>query len=75
MFVNAGNEHPDAGYTREEIIVLGSLRRGSGRTCKSCEWYSARGKNRGCFPEGKYRKWLSPEEFSSGCDMFMKRKD
>jgi len=57
-------------YTREERIVLASLRRRSGRTCRSCEWYEARGRQRGCFPKGKYRKWLSPEEYESGCDSF-----
>jgi hypothetical protein len=57
-------------YTREEMILLASIRRRSGRTCRNCRWYSARGKQRGCFPEGKYRKWLGPEEYESGCDAF-----
>jgi len=58
------------GYTREEMVVLASLRRRSGRTCRNCRWYAAKGNHRGCFPEGKYRKWLSPEEYASGCDKF-----
>jgi hypothetical protein len=61
-------------YTAEEMLVLGSLRRSSGRTCRNCEWFTARGDHRGCFPDGKYRKWLSPEEFESGCDTFLKRE-
>lgn len=57
-------------YTREELLVLASLRRSSGRTCRSCAWYVARGKQRGCYPKGSYRKWLSPEEYESGCELF-----
>ncbi|MBN1677960.1 MAG: hypothetical protein JW880_05415 [Candidatus Thermoplasmatota archaeon] len=57
-------------YTREELVVLASLRRVSGRTCRNCRWYVAKGDHRGCFPDGKYRKWLSAEEFSSGCERF-----
>lgn len=64
----------ESGYTEEEMLVLGSLRRSSGRTCRNCAWYKARGTHRGCFPDGKYRKWLSPEEFESGCDIFLKRE-
>lgn len=60
----------DQAYTRDEMLVLANLRRSSGRTCRNCEWYSAKGAHRGCFPEGKYRKWLGPEEYSSGCDRF-----
>jgi hypothetical protein len=63
---------PDKGYTREELLVLASLRSTTGRTCRNCVWFVARGKHRGCFPAGRYRKWLSPEEFDSGCDMFSK---
>ncbi|MCX6658538.1 MAG: hypothetical protein NTY62_07655 [Euryarchaeota archaeon] len=65
----------ESGYTAEEMLVLGSLRISSGRTCRNCAWYRARGTHRGCFPDGKYRKWLSPEEFESGCDMFLKREE
>lgn len=65
------DDRPSDDYTREERIVLASLRRSSGRTCRSCRWYTPKGKQRGCFPEGRYRKWLSPEEFDSGCDRFM----
>ena len=57
-------------YTREELLVLASLRRSSGRTCRSCAWYLARGKQRGCYPNGNYRKWLSQEEYESGCERF-----
>lgn len=63
----------DDEYTREEREVLAALRRSSGRTCARCSWYEARGRQRGCFPEGKYRKWLSPEEYASGCSMFKPR--
>jgi hypothetical protein len=66
---------PSEGYTREELVVLASLRRSSGRTCRSCRWYTPKGRQRGCFPEGKYRKWLSPEEFASGCDRFTPLKE
>ena len=59
-----------SGYTREEMIVLASLRRSSKRTCRYCTWYVQKGTQKGCFPAGSYRKWLSPEEFSSGCDRF-----
>jgi hypothetical protein len=72
--VKVRQEHPEEGYTREEMTILASLRRNTGRTCKTCEWYSARGNNRGCFPDGKYRKWLSPEEYASGCELFLKKK-
>ena len=57
-------------YTPEEMLVLASIRRGSGRTCRRCNWYVDRGAQRGCFPNGKYRKWLSQTEFDSGCDVF-----
>ena len=57
-------------YTKEEMIVLAQLRRSSGRVCRNCQWSSNRGKHRGCFPEGRYRKWLSPEEYEAGCDLF-----
>jgi hypothetical protein len=65
-------EVADDGYTREELLVLASLRRTTGRTCRNCVWFVTRGKHRGCFPAGRYRKWLSLEEFDSGCDMFSK---
>jgi hypothetical protein len=61
-------------YTKEELLVLASSRRGSGRTCRNCAWYQARGDHRGCFPEGKYRKWLTLEESSSGCTIFKERR-
>ena len=57
-------------YTPEERQVLASLRRSSGRTCRNCEWLSVRGSHRGCFPEGKYRKFLSASEYEAGCSMF-----
>lgn len=60
-------------YTREERIVLATLRRRSGRTCGSCAWYIPKGAQRGCYPDGKYRKWLSAEEYESGCDRFLPR--
>lgn len=57
-------------YTREELLVLASIRRDSGRTCRNCVWLSVRGRHRGCFPDGKYRKFLSEEEYDSGCPRF-----
>jgi len=61
---------PDEEYTREEMLVLASLRRSSNRTCMHCAYYLQRGRQRGCFPDGSYRKWLSPEEYELGCDRF-----
>lgn len=55
-------------YTSEERAVLASLRRSSGRTCADCKWLETRGKHKGCFPGGRYRKFLSKKEFESGCD-------
>ena len=57
-------------YTPEEMLVLASLRKSSKRTCRYCAFYVQKGNQRGCFPDGSYRKWLSPEEFESGCDRF-----
>ncbi len=62
-------------YTREELVVLAGIRRSSGRTCANCSWYLPKGRQRGCFPDQKYRKWLSFEEFSSGCDLFKAKGD
>ena len=58
-------------YTREERVVLASIRRSSGRTCRNCAWFEPRGGQKGCFQNGAYKKWLSAEEFSAGCDMFV----
>jgi len=57
-------------YTPEELVVLASIRRCAGRTCRSCAWYVAKGGHKGCWPNGKYRKWLSQKEFESGCEIF-----
>jgi hypothetical protein len=65
----------DQEYTREERIVLAGMRRRSGRTCRFCAWYVPKGAQRGCYPEGKYRKWLSAEECESGCDRFSPRAE
>ena len=62
-------------YTLEERKVLASLRKASGRTCSECQWYSVRGKHKGCFPQGKYRKFLSQSEFESGCDLFRAKNE
>ncbi len=67
------NKPTDESYTHEERIVLASLRMSSRRTCKYCAWLSMRGQQRGCFPEGKYRKFLSPDEYDSGCERFAAR--
>jgi len=61
------------GYTREERLILASIRAKSGRTCRNCSWLVSKGGHRGCFPEGAYRKWLSADEFNSGCDQFVAR--
>lgn len=62
-------------YTEDERRFLSMLRRGSGRTCRRCRWLSMRGQQRGCFPEGKYRKFLSKTEYESGCDLFEARDE
>jgi hypothetical protein len=63
----------DQGYTRDEQRFLAGLRRSGGRTCRRCKWLSMRGQQRGCFPEGKYRKFLSADEYESGCELFSPR--
>lgn len=62
-------------YTPEELQVLAALRRASGRTCASCAWLRRSGKQLGCYPQGKYRKWLSSVEFDAGCDIHEKRPE
>lgn len=62
-------------YTDDEVRFLATLRRRSERTCRHCRWLSMRGQQRGCFPQGKYRKFLSKTEYESGCDMFVPRDD
>ena len=62
------------GYTPEEREMLARLRRSSGRTCKNCSWFSQRGSHRGCFPNGRYRKFLSASEFEAGCDSFQRKE-
>ncbi len=72
--MSANRSAADAGeYTAEERQVLASVRRRSGRTCASCRWLQRRGKHNGCFPDGRYRKFLSSREFESGCDLFAGR--
>lgn len=63
----------DVTYTKDEQRFLAGLRRSSGRTCRRCKWLSMRGQQRGCFPEGKYRKFLSADEYESGCELFSPR--
>lgn len=63
----------DQDYTRDEQRFLAGLRKSSGRTCRRCKWLSMRGQQRGCFPEGKYRKFLSADEYESGCELFSPR--
>ena len=65
-----GRQRGEFDYTPEERQMLASLRRSSGRTCRDCQWYSERGRHKGCFPHGKYRKFLSKSEYESGCDLF-----
>ncbi len=57
-------------YTDEELQVLAKIRGARGRTCAHCAWFRSNGTQRGCYPEGAYRKWLSLREFEAGCDMF-----
>ncbi len=57
-------------YTAEELVVLASIGKSSGRTCRRCNWHVDKGGLKGCYPNGKYRKWLSQIEFESGCDIF-----
>jgi len=66
---------PELEYTREELEVLARVRRDSGRTCALCAWYRSSGGHRGCFPEGKYRKWLSGKEYEAGCSLFLAGKE
>ena len=61
---------PNDDYTEEERKVLASIRKSSGRTCVNCEWHNQRGNHHGCYPEGRYRKFLSASEFEAGCDSF-----
>ncbi len=64
----------DQSYTDDELRFLAGLRKTQGRTCRKCQWLTMRGQQRGCFPEGKYRKFLSGTEYESGCDMFAPRE-
>jgi hypothetical protein len=73
--VVGSNRAADEDYTREERIVLAGIRRGSGRTCVNCAWFVPKGRQRGCFPGQKYRKWLSYEEYGSGCELFRPKED
>jgi hypothetical protein len=66
----AGKPVPGGDYTLEERMILASLRKTSGRTCASCRWLVEKGQHRGCYPEGKYRKFLSRSEFEAGCDSY-----
>ena len=68
----SGDDQDD--FTEDERRFLAGLRRTTGRTCRRCKWLSMRGQQRGCFPEGKYRKFLSAAEYESGCDMFGPRE-
>ncbi|HIH01272.1 TPA: hypothetical protein HA259_04225 [Thermoplasmata archaeon] len=61
---------PSDDFTEEERIILASLRKKTGRTCVSCRWFVEKGQHRGCYPDGKYRKFLSKSEFESGCDVY-----
>ncbi len=65
----------DYEYTLEEREILASLRRKSGRTCIKCVWYTKKGQHRGCYPNGKWRKFLSRSEFEAGCDSFSATKE
>ena len=62
-------------YTLEEREILASLRRKSGRTCIKCIWYTNKGQHRGCYPDGKWRKFLSKSEFEAGCDSYSSGKE
>ena len=62
--------HTSDDFTEEERIILASLRKKTGRTCVNCRWLVNKGQHRGCYPEGKYRKFLSKSEFESGCDEY-----
>jgi hypothetical protein len=61
---------PKDDYTLEEREILASLRKKSGRTCVNCAWYMEKGQHRGCYPDGKWRKFLSKSEFEAGCDSY-----
>jgi len=63
----------DNELTPEETLMLASIRKSSGRTCANCVWLEKRGPHMGCFPEGKYRKFLSSRERDLGCELFVAR--
>ena len=73
-YVAEGRPPEEGDYTREERLLLAPRRRETGRTCRSCRWLSMRGQQRGCFPGGKYRKFLSSEEYDSGCSLHEMRE-
>lgn len=66
---------PKYEYTLQEREILTSLRRKSGRTCIKCIWYKKKGQHRGCYPDGKWRKFLSKSEFEAGCDSYSSGKE
>jgi hypothetical protein len=65
----------DEGYTKDELAFLSEVRKRDGRTCRHCAWLSVRGNQRGCFPQGTYRKFLSAQEYEAGCLEFVRRGD
>ena len=73
--MNNSTRNTEDGYTREELIVLAGIRRGSGRTCGNCAWFVSKGRQKGCYPDGRYRKWLSVQEFDSGCELFLPKSE
>lgn len=73
-FMAPSGHGDDRTYTEDELRFLAALRASSGRTCRRCKWLSMRGQQRGCFPGGKYRKFLSDAEYGSGCEQFEPRQ-
>lgn len=71
--MTAPRRDEDGSFTEDERRFLAGLRKSSGRTCRRCKWLSMRGQQRGCFPEGAYRKFLSASEYESGCELFQSR--
>lgn len=66
---------PEYEYTLQEREILRSFRSKSGRTCIKCIWYTKKGQHRGCYPDGKWRKFLSKSEFEAGCDSYSSGKE
>jgi ribonuclease HI len=59
-------------YEKPSQVVMKQVE--SRETCKECKWIHYSGPHVGCYPEGKYRKWLS-KQFAENdkCELFKPR--